>query len=310
MERFLMILALCIFAVGSLFAQNGNVQNVTHEYEYESFTSVKVHDDFIVSLAASDKFISAETTDERLEKYVKTYVQNGVLYVTLDRKSFSPELKKALRVKDAPAPVLEVVISFPSLKSLEMNNNTIMKKSDVIYSDSFTLTLNDKARVDKIFLECRTAELNLSKNSYADIESRISEKLFVVTANTAKAVVNQTGAGLKIEASGTSMVDATVQVDSAEVVSTGFSEVKFVSGTCGRLSVNASGTSKVDAESTAVGNAYMIQAGTAKSYMNVSDTIKVNLTGNSLMTFKNKPYIDVERIIGSTLIKADDPKRK
>ncbi len=310
MKRFLMVLALCFFAFNAVFAQGGDFKDITHEYEYESFSSVKVYDDFIVRLTTSDKYLAVLRTDARLEKYVKTYVQNGVLYVNLDRKSFSSDLKKSLRVKGAPAPVLEVMISFPSIKSLEMNGNSILKRSDVIYSDDFTLTLNDKARADKMFLECQSAELTLSKSSYADVETRIADKLYVTTSNTSKAVVKQSGSGLRIDASGSSMVDAIVEVDSIEVLASGMAETKFISGSAGDISVTASGSSKVDAESLAISKAAMLQTGSSKCYMNITDTVRVNLTGNSLMTFKNKPYIDVERIVGSTLIKADDPKRK
>ena len=59
-----------------------------------------------------------------------------------------------------------------------------------------------------------------------------------------------------------------------------------------------------------ISKAAMVQSGTSKCYVNVTDTLKVNLTGSTMLTFKNKPYIDVERIVGSTLIKADDPRRK
>ena len=38
--------------------------------------------------------------------------------------------------------------------------------------------------------------------------------------------------------------------------------------------------------------------------------MRVNLTGGCMLTFKRTPRIEVERIVNSTLIKADDPKRK
>ena len=76
------------------------------------------------------------------------------------------------------------------------------------------------------------------------------------------------------------------------------------------MAVSAVGSSKIDAEAVSVSKASMSQSGTSRCYVNVSDTLKVNLTGNSLLSFKEKPYIDVERIVGSTLIKADDTKRR
>lgn len=299
-----MILALALMMVA-------NAQKpVVHMLEYESFANVKVSDDFIVKLVAADKYMVRTTVDGRIESYVKSYVQNGTLYISLDRKSFPSDLKKALRVKGAPAPILEVEISFPSIESMEMGGNSILHRSDVLYAESFKLTVNDKARVDKIYVDCNTAEVILSKNAYADVETRASEMLYVITSNSSKAVVKQAGKNLKIDAAGSSEVTAIAEVDHINVLTSSMSSVILSPGTADSMAVSAVGSSKIDAEAVSVSKASMSQSGTSRCYVNVSDTLKVNLTGNSLLSFKDKPYIDVERIVGSTLIKADDPKRR
>lgn len=299
-----LILALALMMVA-------NAQKpVVHMLEYESFANVKVSDDFIVKLVAADKYMVRTTVDGRIESYVKSYVQNGTLYISLDRKSFPSDLKKALRVKGAPAPILEVEISFPSIESMEMGGNSILHRSDVLYAESFKLTVNDKARVDKIYVDCNTAEVILSKNAYADVETRASEMLYVITSNSSKAVVKQAGKNLKIDAAGSSEVTAIAEVDHINVLTSSMSSVILSPGTADSMAVSAVGSSKIDAEAVSVSKASMSQSGTSRCYVNVSDTLKVNLTGNSLLSFKEKPYIDVERIVGSTLIKADDPKRR
>lgn len=299
-----LILALALMMVA-------NAQKpVVHMLEYESFANVKVSDDFIVKLVAADKYMVRTTVDGRIESYVKSYVQNGTLYISLDRKSFPSDLKKALRVKGAPAPILEVEISFPSIESMEMGGNSILHRSDVLYAESFKLTVNDKARVDKIYVDCNTAEVILSKNAYADVETRASEMLYVITSNSSKAVVKQAGKNLKIDAAGSSEVTAIAEVDHINVLTSSMSSVILSPGKADSMAVSAVGSSKIDAEAVSVSKASMSQSGTSRCYVNVSDTLKVNLTGNSLLSFKEKPYIDVERIVGSTLIKADDPKRR
>ena len=299
-----LILALALMMVA-------NAQKpVVHMLEYESFANVKVSDDFIVKLVAADKYMVRTTVDGRIESYVKSYVQNGTLYISLDRKSFPSDLKKALRVKGVPAPILEVEISFPSIESMEMGGNSILHRSDVLYAESFKLTVNDKARVDKIYVDCNTAEVILSKNAYADVETRASEMLYVITSNSSKAVVKQAGKNLKIDAAGSSEVTAIAEVDHINVLTSSMSSVILSPGKADSMAVSAVGSSKIDAEAVSVSKASMSQSGTSRCYVNVSDTLKVNLTGNSLLSFKEKPYIDVERIVGSTLIKADDPKRR
>lgn len=298
-----------IFALALLFIANAQ-KPVVHILEYESFTNVKVSDNFIVKLVSSDKYMVRTTVDGRLENYVKAYVLNGTLYITLERKSFPSDLKKALRVKGAPAPVMEVEISFPSIEALELEGNAILHRSDVLYSDTFKLMVNDKARVDKIYLDCNTAEVILAKNAYADVESRAAELLYVITSNASKAVVKQAGKEIKIDAAGTSNVTAIAEVDHINILSSSMASVALSPGIADSMTVSAIGSSKIDAEALSVSKASMVQSGTSKCYVNVKDTLKVNLSGNTLLTFKEKPYIDVDRIVGSTLIKADDPKRR
>ena len=297
------------FALAFMFVASAQKASI-HEIEYESFTSVKVSDDFIVRLVTADRYKVKTMVDERLDQHVKAYVQNGTLYVTLDRKNFSSDLKKALRVKGAPAPKLEVEVAFPSVKLIELSGNTILHRSDVLYAEEFTLNASDKARVDKIYVDCNTAEINLAKNAYADVEVKADEMLYVVTSNSSKAVVRQTGKGVKIDAAGSSSVNAIIEVDKVDVLTAGVSSATLLSGTAEDMTVSAIGSSKIDAEAVSISKAAMVQSGTSKCYVNVTDTLKVNLTGSTMLTFKNKPYIDVERIVGSTLIKADDPRRK
>lgn len=301
-----MILTLAFAFMFTAIAQDTSI----HEIEYESFTSVKVSDDFIVRLATSDRYKVKTMVDERLDQHVKAYVQKGTLYVTLDRKNFSSDLKKALRVKGAPAPKLEVEVAFPSIKLIELSDNTILNRSDVLYAEEFTLNASDKARVDKIYVDCNTAEINLAKNAYADVEVKADDMLYVLTSNSSKAVVRQTGKGMKIDAAGSSTVNAIIEVEKIDVLTAGLSSATLLTGKAEDMSVSAVGSSKIDAEAVSISKAAMVQSGTAKCFVNVTDTLKVNLTGSSMLTFKNKPYIDVERIVGSTLIKADDPRRK
>ncbi len=309
MKRFLLIWAICLVSSMAVSAQRPVSDSMTHEVEYEAFSSVVVNDDFVVKLTNSDRYMTRLTTDKRLYPYVKAYVQKGTLHVTIDRKGFPSDLKKALRAKGAAVPVLEVEILFPSIKVLEMKDNAILHRTGVIHSEEFTLILDDKARVDKLYLDCGSAELDLKKSSYADVESTV-EKLYINTANGSKANVQNEGSYVKVETTGSSMVDARLNVNDLVVESSGSSMTKMISGSVKHLAVNASGSSQVDAESVTIPTAEVVLEGSSRCYSNVTETLKVNLTGNSQLTFMNKPFIDVERIIGSTLIKADDPKRK
>ena len=84
----------------------------------------------------------------------------------------------------------------------------------------------------------------------------------------------------------------------------------YLSGIASMLDVEAQNSSFLDAEALEVKEGYFIQSGSSRCHVNVEERMKVNLTGGCMLTFKRKPSIEVERIVNSTLIKADDPKRK
>ena len=94
-----------------------------------------------------------------------------------------------------------------------------------------------------------------------------------------------------------------------EVEVAGSSESHF-SGTASFLKVLASNLSKVDAELIEAQEGDIMLSGSAKCYVNVTEKLKVNLTGGSMLTFKRTPVFEIDRIVNSTLIKADDARRK
>ena len=305
MKKLFIAVALAVMTAVAANAQASLVQ----ENDYESFSSVNISDDFIVKLNSADKYSVKTITDERVAPFVSSYVKNGVLYVSLDRKNFTPELKKQLKAKGAAKPVLEVEIYFPTLKSLEMSGNTNVQISDVIKADNFSLVLKDKAKVNKINIESETAEVNVSKSAYANVEATTSKTLYVTTENAAQAIVKHFGNAISIVASGSSMQNVESEVVNMNADISGGSTVE-VKGSAAKLQVKGAATSRLTAEALAADNASVEQSGSSKCHVNVSGNILVNLTGGAMLTFMGKPTIEVDRIVNSTLIKHDDPRRK
>lgn len=305
MKKFVFTLALAVMTAFASYAQASLVQ----ENDYESFSSVNISDDFVVKLNTSHKYSVKTISDERVAPYVVCYVKNGVLYVSLDRKSFSPELKKQLKVKGAPKPVLEVEVYFPTIKSLELNDNAHVQIADVINSENFTLTLSDKAKVNKLNISGETAEIKLSKNSYASVEAETSKTFYVTTENSSQAIVKHFGNAISMVSSGSSVQNVTSEVVSMNADLSGGSTIE-AKGSASKLQVKGVGTSRFTAEDVAADNAAIEQSGSSKCHVNVNGNILVNLTGGSMLTFMGKPTIEVDRIVNSTLIKHDDPRRK
>ena len=66
----------------------------------------------------------------------------------------------------------------------------------------------------------------------------------------------------------------------------------------------------MDAEILESKDGDVVLSGSAKCHVNVTDHLKVNLVGGSMLTFKRNPVFEIDRVVNSTLIKADDVKRK
>lgn len=279
------------------------------EKDFEKFSTVKVEDKFDIKLLRSDKYAVRINVDERIAAHVQAYEKNGTLYLILDEKGYTKELKKQLKQKGAAQPVLEAEIYMPEIKSLVFSDKVFVRHSDMLRSDNFTLTASDDAKIQQLRVACSSAEINVSKSVEMSAELRVDSKLYLEAKNSSKVNLVQEGGNSFLELEGSSYVDMRATVKTIEVIASSGAE-SHISGEASLLIVNASGLSRTDAELLESTEGQMVQTGSSKCYVNVTDKMKVNLTGGSMLTFKRTPSIEVERIVNSTLIKADDPKRK
>lgn len=303
-ERFLFfVLFLC--AAVSASAQSHFVQ----DKDYESFKTVNVSDKFVVKLKHSSKYSVRVTSDERLAPYIQVYVKNGTLYLVLDEKNYTPELKKELRQKGTVEPLLEAEISMPTIKSLVLKDKAVLSYCDRFHAESFALTVADNAKVSHFNLDCSTAELSFAKNSVASADVSATGKLYVSASNSSEVSLAQTGGAMIVETCGSAVLNAKANVSVASLNVSNGSNVS-VSGKASVIKIKASGLSKTDVEHFEAKDGEVELNGSCKCYVNVTDNLLVSLTGGAMLSYKRKPSIEVERIVSSTLVKADDPKRK
>ena len=306
MKRLLVILLLSLTAVIYADAQSC----VSKETDMKFFTSVNVSDHFSLTLRKGSGYMLKTNIDERIEPFLIAYVQNDVLYLDIDRKKFTPELKKALRTAQGNDPVLEAEVSVPLLNMLEINDDAVVKGADVIETESFVLKAAEKASVTDLEVMCSKAEVNVSRSSVVNAEINASSVLKISSSGTSKTYVKHRGDSLSIASTGSSAIEAVIEVKGLVVDNSGMSSVNIVSGKAGSLMVDASGSARFNAADVAVPSAYMVQSGSSRSVVNVTDTLKVNLVGNSALEFEGNPYIDLEKIVSSTLTRYDTTSSK
>ena len=294
-----------IFGCGLMFGQS----NIVQEHDYEKFNAVNVSDYFEVNLFASEGHSVKIISDERVASYVKSFVKNGTLYLDLDEKSYTPELKKTLRAKGAVAPYLKVEIYAPMINSLVLKEKAVITKSEGLRCENFTLTASDNARIEKLPIQCVSAEINLSRSAVAFMNVNTSKTLYLNISNGAQANIRQDSGNMDAKISGSAVLKTNMNVSEVSLDIAGGTEA-YLTGIASMLKVKSAGLSITDAEALEASDAEMEQSGSSKCYVNVVNNLKVNLTGGCLLSFKRNPSIEVERIVNSTMIKADDPKRK
>jgi hypothetical protein len=300
----LAVMTALLFGV-SAFAQPLLVQ----EKNYEKFDKISVEDNFVLRFIKAGTYAVTLKTDERIAAHVQAYVKNSTLYLVLDEKGFSSDLKKELRKKGAAAPVLEADIYMPSVSAVVLKGKSVLASCDRFETETFTMTLTDNALVSYVDIACSTGEINVSKNAQVTGTAAVTSKMYLNISNSAQASFTQNGGNAFVSQSNSAYIDYKANLNMIEIEATGGSE-SHISGTSSHLKVTGAGLSRVDAELLESKDGDVFLNGSTKCHVNVTDHLKVNLTGGSMLTFKRNPSFEIDRIVNSTLIKADDVKRK
>ena len=305
MKKTLFIIALSLLLGVCASAQPLKVQEKT----YEKFSKISAEDSFVLKFYHSETYSVTLKTDERIAAHVQAYVKNGTLYLILDEKGYSPELKKQLRQKGAAAPVLEAEVYMPTYNALVITDKCVLTHSDNFATETFVLTASDHAVVSQLNISCSTAEFNVSKNAQVKSTAYVNGKLYLNASNSTQVTLTQEGGNALVSVGNSAYVDFKASLNALEVEVASSSESHF-SGAASFIRIDASNLSKVDAELLEAKEGDIMLTGSAKCYVNVIEKLKVNLTGGSMLTFKRSPVFEIDRIVNSTLIKADDARRK
>ena len=305
MKKSILAVVAALFFGISAFAQPLLVQ----EKDYEQFTKISVEDNFVLRFFKADRYSVTIKADERIAAHVQAYVKNGTLYLDVDEKGFSSELKKALRKKGAAEPTLEVDVYMPTVNSVVIKDKSVLAHCDKFEIETFTMTVTGNALVSNLDVSCGTGEINVSKNAQVTGSAAVKSKMYLNVSNSGQATITQTGGNAFISQSNSAYVDYRARLNMIEIEANGGSE-SHISGRSSLLKVTGSGLAKVDAELLESEDGDILLSGSIKCYVNVTEHLKVNLTGGSMLTFTRNPAFEIERVVNSTLIKADDAKRR
>ncbi len=171
MKAYLLLFVSILF-IGNTFGQKekikGNKITTTEQRDVSAFHTIKIFDNFEVSLSEdSDNIVKIET-DSNLHEFIKTEVQDSTLTISTSKnfKSF-----KNLNLK---------ILYASSLKKVVIHDKVEIKSISPIQSPVFSLQTNDNTET---FLTINSDKLNYTSNGKSKVELHTTSKEVIYQIN-------------------------------------------------------------------------------------------------------------------------------
>jgi len=301
MKKFLVTI---IALVAGFVAANAQTVETTHEYA--QFTSIEVSKFFEVKLCYGEKYAAVVTADQLIADNVNAYVKGNTLYLTVDEKGYAPEVKKALKGKNAIVPILRAVVYVPSINSIKVSDEAIVYTEDNLKSDVLKIEASNSANIKNLTADAQDVAVKLTNKAQARFDI-YTNSIAVDASNSVGAtfVLNCTSAA--IGTAGSSNVSLSVEAKTISSKSQGSSTVTLT-GMSDKLDVEASNSSSVLSDGLVVADANVNLSNSSLCEVNAKDHLKVDLTGSSHLVFNGNPSVNVERIVSSSMTRSSDTK--
>ena len=163
-------------AIAAIFASAAMVSAQTVEQVKEGeFNAVNVtNGDFAVSFIPSDTYSVKLVVDALIADFVSSSLRDQSFYISYDEKSVPKDIKKVYRGRKNPDPVLQVVVSAPSLQELYLCDGCTFTGACSLTTDKINITLADNAKINSFNIVAENVGVLLKKKTSAVLE--ISEK--------------------------------------------------------------------------------------------------------------------------------------
>jgi hypothetical protein len=218
MKKLLLSLTIVLFAAGVSRAQQVNDPNAELR-NVKGFTSIKISNAFDVYLTQSnDDAVAVSASEDRFRDKIKTEVNNGVLTISYEERSWNSEKKK-----------LKAYISFKNLKKLVVSGACDVFILGSVSQDQLTVDLSG------------ASDLKTSKEGKGQLDIK---QMDIQLSGASDMTVSGNVAQLKIDASGASDFKGfDLATDYCDATASGASSVKITVNK--ELTAHASGASDV-----------------------------------------------------------------
>ncbi|MBR1872134.1 MAG: DUF2807 domain-containing protein [Bacteroidales bacterium] len=294
---------IAIFGILAM-AVAANAQTITKSQEYSAFNTIEIGDSFNVTFrpSATGAYSAEWTVDSMIEDFIEIYVKNKTLYVNLNEKDMNKnkEIKAYYKGKNAPKPVLNVVIKVPTFQKMVLSENAVVDAMGTNFENNdFTLEVAGSAKVNNLTVNAQKGKIVLEKNANVNMNINAND-LEVEMENNAVLNLNQETKNLSIKAE-----------DSANITLIGGSNVVTVnlknapklnlSGSATTIDMTCQDRAETDASRFPVKDVTLKMKGNSKFTANVSANLSLEMDG-ATFTFSGNPAIKIVSLNKATVL--------
>ena len=276
----------------------GQASTVTKDYNLRNFTGVSASGIFKVEVSKGPFSVRVECT-ETIAPYVKVRVVGNSLVLGLENmpNSVSRRLKGDT--------VLKAYVSMPKLSNVKLSgaSGIIVNDQFDLGSEIFYCELSGASSAKGVRMISRRANLDMSGASTGDFVLDCNN-FSTSMSGASVAKLDVAAAGVTIELSGASKASGRVETDDLSLESSG-SSLTDLSGRARKMTVEGSGVSKFTLSSLECAKASAELSGSSVARMDVTDELKVELSGASSLLYNGNRglSLDVESVSRASTLK-------
>jgi len=270
---------------------------VTKDFDLRNFTGISASGIFKVEVSKGPFSVRIECS-EALAPYLKVKVIGNNLTLGMDMPaSVSRKLKGQQ--------VLKAYVSMPKLSSVKLSGTTGILFNDQfdLGNEVFSCEMSGASMAKGVRVNSRKVNLDMSGASNGDFVLDCDS--FTTSMSGATVAKYDIVAGnITLELSGASKASGAVDTDALSLESSG-SSVTDLSGSAKKMIVEGSGVSKFSLSSVDCVKASVELSGSSSAKMDVTDELKVELSGASTLLYNGNRglSLDVESVSSASTLK-------
>ncbi|MCQ2136126.1 MAG: DUF2807 domain-containing protein [Bacteroidales bacterium] len=298
----LMLIPLLAFSAGM------SAQTVEMVQEYTQFHDIEVSKYFEVELVYSETYSTKVVCDQVIKDNVQVFVKGSTLYLTVDEKGYSAELKKSMKGKNGFVPVLKAKVFLPKFSGLTVKDKAVVYADENIKSDVMKIDLSGDAVVKNLTLDTQDIKVTMIGKSQARFDI-YSNSVQVETSNNANVTFALNCQNLILGAQNNANVTAHGEFKTIAVKAQNSAVVNLSGNASGKLTVDGKNSADVNANSLVLDDAEL-RLDKGQCEVNAKKHLTLDLQGGATVEFSNTPVVNITRIISSTVVRSGDNKKK